>query len=82
MGEEVSTKTVISIQSPTPMWATWVFRITFILTTAATMVIAADPTIPDGVKVRIGAYLKGLDFVIWGISRMLGVQIDQSDFKR
>lgn len=75
-------KTIISVNSPTPQWANWTFRVVFILTTAAIMVIAADPTIPDSVKVRIGAYLKGLDFVVWGLSRMLGVEINKEEFKR
>jgi len=80
MNEE--TKTVISIQKPTPMWATWTFRVVFLLTTAATMIIVSDPGIPDNMKVRIGAYLKGLDFVVWGLSRMIGVDINEDQLKR
>lgn len=67
-------KTVISINAPTPMWATWIFRIVFLLTTTATFIIASDPAIPDALKVRIGIYLKGLDFVIWGFGRFIGVE--------
>lgn len=76
----VEGKTVISINKPTPMWATWVFRIVFLLTTAATIIIAADPGIPDDMKVRIGVYLKALDVFIWGIGRGLGVE--KADYEK
>ena len=72
--EIVTGKTVLSINAPTPMWATWIFRIVFLLTTTATFIIASDPAIPDALKVRIGIYLKGLDFVIWGLGRFIGVE--------
>lgn len=67
------TKTVISFRKDTPEWAKWTFRIVFILTTAATFVIASDPSIPDALKVRIGVYLKGFDMVIYGLSKGFGV---------
>jgi hypothetical protein len=70
-------KTVFSFKQPTPAWATWVFRIVFILTTAAIMLIAAEPDIPDNLKIKLGAYLKALDFVIWSIARGLGVKKEQ-----
>jgi hypothetical protein len=72
-------KTVISIDRPTPMWATWVFRIVFLLTTAATMIIAGESAIPDDLKVRIFLYMKALDAIVWGIGRALGVKKDDFD---
>lgn len=73
-------KTVLSFNKPTPVWATWIFRIVFLLTTAATIVVAADPDISDKTKVKLGVYLKALDFVIWGVGRGLGVE--RKDFDR
>jgi hypothetical protein len=73
-------KTVVSFTKPTPMWATWVFRIVFLLTTAATYIIATDNTIDDDTKVRIFMYLKGFDVVIWGIGR--GIGVDKSAFEK
>jgi hypothetical protein len=67
-------KTIISVNEPTPKWATWVFRIIFLLTSAALIILAADPTIPDGVKFRVSLYLKAADVVVWGIGRALGVK--------
>jgi hypothetical protein len=72
-------KTILSFNKPTPAWATWIFRIVFLLTTAATIVIAADPDIKDKTKVKLGVYLKALDFVIWGVGRGLGV--DRKEFE-
>ena len=73
----ITGKTVISFKSPTPMWATWTFRIVFLFTTAATFVIAGEPSIPDEMKVRIGLYLKGLDVVIWGMGKGIGIEKEQ-----
>ncbi|HEU4901182.1 MAG TPA: hypothetical protein VFT06_00280 [Flavisolibacter sp.] len=75
--KEVTGTTVISISKPTPMWATWMFRIVFLLTTAAVVIIAGDPVIKDETKVRVMLYLKGFDVVIWGIARGLGVDKKQ-----
>lgn len=70
-------KTVISINKPTPQWATWTFRIVFILTTVATFIIASDPAIPDQIKVRVGVYLKGLDMGVWALGRFIGIEKSQ-----
>ncbi len=70
----MATKIGISqLSKATPVWASWMFRIVFVLTTALTFIIASDPTIPDELKVRIGVYLKGFDMVIYSISKMFGV---------
>ncbi len=75
----VTGKTVVSFTKPTPMWATWVFRIIFLLTSAVLVIIAADGSISDEVKFKIALYLKAGDVVIWGIARGLGV--DRSQFE-
>ena len=72
-------KTVISINKPTPSWATWVFRIVFVLTTAASIWIAATGLIPDPAKVEIMTAFKSIDFIVWGIGRGLGVKKEQFD---
>jgi len=73
----VSGKTVVSLNLPTPKWATWVFRGVFILTGVVTFIIAAEPAITPEVKVRIGIYLKGFDMFVWGITRMIGVDVSR-----
>ena len=64
-----------AIVSETPEWAKWTFRIVFAITGVATFIIAGDPSIPDDVKVRIGVYLKGVDMLVFTISKMFGVEV-------
>lgn len=72
-------KTIISIQNPTPKWATWLFRIVFLLTSVAVFLVSNEPSIPDPFKIRIALWLKALDVFVWGIGRGLGVK--KSDFE-
>ncbi len=65
-----------AIKSDTPQWAKWMFRGTIIVTTVITFVIASDPSIDDGLKVRIGVYLKALDMLVLGFSKMFGVPVE------
>ncbi len=67
--------TAKAIVSETPQWAKWTFRIVFAITGVATFIIAGDPSLPDDVKVRIGVYLKGVDMLIFGLSKMFGVEV-------
>jgi hypothetical protein len=64
------------ITKTTPLWATWTFRIVFLLVTVASMVIAADDAIPSNTQVRVLVYLKGFEALIYGLSKMFGVDID------
>lgn len=75
-------KTIISTTAPTPSWATWTFRIVFLLTKVAITIVASDPGIPDELKVRIGLYLSGLDTLVWGLSRMIGVEVKEPEWKQ
>jgi hypothetical protein len=77
--KELTGKTVLSFQKPTPMWATWAFRIVFCLTTAATMILTAEPSVSDAVKVRIFLYMKAFDFIVWFFGKSIG--IDKKQFE-
>ena len=61
--------------SETPQWAKWMFRVVFAITTVAAFIIAADPSIPDDTKVIVGVYLKGIDMLVFTISKMFGVEV-------
>jgi len=67
-------KTVVSFNLPSPVWATWVFRIVFLLTTAAGVWVAATGMIATQNKVEILLAMKVFDVLIWGIGRGLGVK--------
>ena len=73
----MANKTIISIKSPTPNWATWVFRIVFWLNKAILAAVTADPGISADMKVRIAVYLSAIDGFVWTVSRGLGVKIDE-----
>jgi hypothetical protein len=62
-----------AIVAETPDWAKWTFRVVFALTTVAAFIIAADPSLHDDTKVRLGVYLKGLDMFVFTLSKMFGV---------
>lgn len=66
-----------AISSTTPQWAKWVFRSVFILTSVATFIIAGDAQIKPDLAVRIGVYLKGLDLLAFGFSKLFGVTLDE-----
>ena len=63
------------LTSKTPSWASWLFRIVFILTTVAAFIISGDPQINDMIKVRVLLYLKGVDMLIYGFSKLFGVEV-------
>ena len=66
-----------AIQGKTPLWLTYAFRTTIILTTAITIWIGATKMIPDGSKFEIALVLKAIDFVVWGLGRMTGIVKDE-----
>lgn len=75
-----NTKTVISFKKETPMWAKWMFRITFALTTALTAYIAATNLLPETVKYEVTLILKLLiDPLIYAISKGFGVDRKNED---
>jgi len=64
----------------TPKWAIWMFRITFMLTTAATGYIAATNLLPEHAKYEATLFLKLLiDPLVFGLSKMFGVEIQSSE---
>lgn len=67
------------VVTETPQWAKWMFRIVFILTTATTFIVGADPAIDQDSQVRLMIYLKALDMVVFGVSKMFGVNPNETD---
>lgn len=74
-------KTVISVKKPTPTWATWVFRVVFILCGIAAYIVAGDKAIPAETAVRVMLYLTAIDRGVWLLSRAIGVDEDPSKWK-
>lgn len=74
---EMRGKTVVSFSKPTPMWATWIFRVEFLLNKAILMVLSASHLwTPEQVKESL-IWIAAIDFFVWGIARGLGVDKNQ-----
>jgi len=67
-----------ALESPTPTWAKNMFRITFIVTSAATVFIAGTNLVPENIKYELMLALKSLDAIIYGLSKMFGVEREQN----
>lgn len=74
-------KTILSIKHPTPAWANWVFRTALLIGTTLNTTIVQAPRIPEDIKLDI-VYWSGI-FVamIWGLSRIIGVKIEDTTLK-
>lgn len=72
-------KTVISIKKPTPQWANYTFRIVLLMATTLNTVIVAAPGIPESVKLSIVFWSGTFVTFIWGLSRIVGVQIEDQE---
>jgi hypothetical protein len=62
-----------AISAPTPLWAKWLFRSVFIVTSAIVLVVAGTQRIAEADKFEILLVLKGVDALALGFSKMFGV---------
>lgn len=65
-----------AITKKTPSWANWMFRITFIITSAITIFIIGTNLFEENIKYEIMLALKAIDAAIYGFSRLFGIEID------
>lgn len=69
--------TAKSLVLETPRWAKVMFRIVFLLTTAFTLFVAGTTLIDDNVKFEVMLAVKSLDVMIYGISKMFGIEKEE-----
>lgn len=69
--------TAKALQTETPKWAKNMFRVTFILTSAFTIFLAGTNLFGEGAKYELMLGLKALDAVIYGLSKMFGIEITE-----
>lgn len=62
-----------AVNSPTPEWAKWFFRVWSLLSTMIAAYIAATSLIPTEAKVEIGLILKVSDPFVLGLSKLFGI---------
>jgi hypothetical protein len=64
-----------ALQSDTPLWAKNIFRVTFIITTAFSLFLAGTGLFTEEVKYELILALKAIDALLYGVSKMFGVEI-------
>ena len=70
--------TAKAIMADTPKWAKNMFRITFFLTKAVVAFIAGTNLIDESVKYEISLGLQSLDVIVFGLSKMFGVEKEEN----
>jgi hypothetical protein len=65
----------MAFKTQTPAWAKNMFRITFILTSAIAIFLAGTNLFSESIKYEAMLALKTLDAIIFGFSKMFGVEI-------
>lgn len=66
-----------ALTNATPTWAKRMFRITFILTSAAAIFVAGTNLFSEEIKYEVMLSLKTVDAIIFGFSKMFGVEIKE-----
>lgn len=66
--------TAKALTTETPKWAKIMFRVTFVLTSAVTVFVGATNLINEASKYEIMLGLKALDVLIYGFSKMFGIE--------
>lgn len=69
--------TAKALNTPTPTWAKNMFRITFVLTSALTIFLAGTNLCTEDVKYELMLGLKSLDALVYGVSKMFGVEREE-----
>lgn len=65
-----------NIKGPTPMWMTWAFRVSIVLTTAFSLWVSGTQLVSEPNKVEIMLMLKVFDAAVWGIGKLFGLKKD------
>lgn len=66
-----------ALSNTTPLWAKNVFRVTFVMTSAITIFIAGTNLFNEEIKYELMLGIKSLDAIIYGLSKMFGVEIKE-----
>jgi len=69
-----STKAIVL---ETPRWAKIMFRIVFLITTALTLFIMGTTLMEENAKYELMLAVKSLDVLIYGISKMFGIEKEE-----
>lgn len=71
-----------ALTQETPLWAKWLFRVTFIVTTVGAFWIAGTGLLEQSSKVEAMLLLKVIDGFIFGLSKLFGVKITNDEIDK
>lgn len=77
--KEAQGRLVISSSAPSPLWATWVFRIQFILNKMFLVVAGGTKMIPPHHLQEAILWAAAVDIGVWSLAKMLGIEKPQID---
>jgi hypothetical protein len=65
------------IGNATPQWATYMFRIIFLLLSFGTFMVSDYPGMDECTKIVLLKWFSGINMFAWGLSKLFGIgQID------
>jgi hypothetical protein len=70
------------IGNPTPMWAKWLFRIFFYVTSMATLALSLFTSIPTEVKLHIAEGVAFANMAVHSMSKMFGIKVEDTDYNK
>lgn len=77
--EQVKGKVGWSIKNPSPLWATYTFRIQFFANKALMLYLAGTDTItPENIKHYL-LILASIDLFVWGFAKSIGIKPPESN---
>lgn len=68
-----------SLNRPTPRWAVIAFGVCLLLTTTLAGWVAGTQFLNDGQKFELILILKGIDPLLFGLSKLFGVKLERSE---
>ena len=79
MKAKIHAFSVKALNSTTPKWAKNMFRITLLLTSVTSFILVTDEAIPAETAERIMLYLRAFDLLVYGLSKMFGIEIEKNE---
>lgn len=67
------------INKPTPLWATWTFRVFLYMASFTTIIVTTEHGIPPVLAIAIAKYLGYAVLAVHGLTKMVGVDITKDE---
>ena len=70
------------IGNTTPVWAKWLFRVFFYVTSMTTLALSLFSTIPVEIKLHIAEGVAFANMAVHSFSKMFGIKVEQTDYNK